>query len=268
MVTSDSAPAARRRRHLPGDDDGTADMKARRRSTSDPDRPTLLLVEDEEDLQELVRYNLERDGYNVTTVGTGKRALDAVAAQMPDLIILDLMLPGMDGLEVCRVLKSDASTRSIPILMLTAKSEEADVVTGLELGADDYVTKPFSPRVLMARVKAVLRRPTGEHVKSNGDESEELIEHGSLRIRPDRHEATVKDEPIDLTATEFRLLCLLARRPGRVFTRQQIIEAIHGKYSAVTDRSVDVQVVSLRRKLGEYSEAIETVRGVGYRFRD
>jgi len=249
-------------------DSAMSDVKARRRSVPDPDRTSLLLVEDEEDLQELVRYNLERDGFNVTAVGTGKRALDAVRTSVPDLVILDLMLPGMDGLEVCRALKASAATRNVPIVMLTAKSEEADIVTGLELGADDYVTKPFSPRVLVARIKAVLRRRHSDGEGGDEASSEEVITVADLAIRPDRHEVTVRGEPVELTATEFKLLCLLARRPGRVFTRQQIIESIHGKYSAVTDRSVDVQVVSLRRKLGNNSESIETVRGVGYRFRD
>lgn len=247
---------------------GTADtrkaaMNAARESFPNT-KAHILVVEDEEDLQALVEYNLQREGFHVTCVGTGEGALKAVRQAAPDLILLDLMLPGMDGLEVCRALRNDPALASVPVVMLTAKTEEADIVTGLELGADDYVTKPFNPRVLIARVKAVLRR---------GDIDEPEESGKSLRIRnvainPERHEVRVDDEPILLTATEFRLLHLLARRPGRVFTRGEIISSIHGSQTAVTDRSVDVQVVSLRRKLGEAGTYIQTVRGVGYRFED
>ncbi|MEX0776784.1 MAG: response regulator transcription factor [Phycisphaeraceae bacterium] len=243
------------------------DAKAKRKVTPDTGRGHLLVVEDEQDLQDLVRYNLERNGYRVSAVDSGEKALKLVRAEIPELIVLDLMLPGMDGLEFCRMVKADPALATIPIIMLTAKSEEADVVTGLELGADDYVTKPFSPRVLLARVKAVMRRGGGEPLTEAAAANED-IRIRELRIRPDRHEVTVEDEPVELTATEFRLLRLLAARPGRVFTRQQIIEAIHGKFAAVTDRSVDVQVVALRRKLGTAGADIQTVRGVGYRYRE
>jgi two-component system phosphate regulon response regulator PhoB len=235
---------------------------------TDPNTPIhgrILLVEDEADLQELLRYNFSREGYEVVSAVTGEQAIDLAQRHEPDVILLDLMLPRMDGLEVCRRLKADDSTSSIPIIMVTAKGEEADVVTGLELGADDYVAKPFSPRVLIARVKAVLRRVGGSDETMSTDGR---IRHGSLELSPDRHEASLEGEALDLTATEFRLLALLARRPGRVFTRHQIISALHGGHTIVTDRSVDVQVVSLRRKLGEHAEMIETIRGVGYRFRD
>lgn len=231
------------------------------------ERAHLLVVEDEQDLLELLKYNLEREGYRVTAAESGEKALRAAKTEVPDLVVLDIMLPGMDGLEVCRGLKNDTQTVHVPIVMLTAKTEEADVVTGLEMGADDYITKPFSPRVLLARVKAVLRRKgldTGESTAI----SEESIQIRDLSVKPDRHEVTVGGGLIDLTATEFRLLTLLASRPGRVFTRQQIIESIHGKYAAVTDRSVDVQIVMLRRKLAQRGDDIQTVRGVGYRFKE
>jgi two-component system phosphate regulon response regulator PhoB len=226
-------------------------------------RERILVVEDEEDIRELLRYNLEKEGLQVTAAVSGEEGLALVDQTLPDLVLLDLMLPGMDGLEVCRRLKSDDRTRRLPLIMLTAKGEEADIVAGLELGADDYVTKPFSPRVLLARVRAVLRRrqaapvPEGEHVTVR-----------DLVIHPGRHEVLLRGQPLELTATEFRLLHLLARKPGWVFTRSQIVSAIHGDDYPVSDRSVDVQVVSLRKKLGDYGSCVETIRGVGYRFQD
>ena len=222
----------------------------------------ILLVEDEADLLELLKYNLDREGYRVDTADTGEKALKRVRVERPDLILLDLMLPAMDGLEVCRSLKSSPDTAGIPIIMLTAKGEEADVVRGLEQGADDYVTKPFSPRILLARVKAVLRRAEVEQ------EERRVIESAEVRVDLDRHEVTADRQQVDLTATEFKLLTLLVSRPARVFTRQQIIDSLHEGFAAVTDRSVDVQVVALRRKLGSVGKRIETVRGVGYRFKD
>jgi two-component system phosphate regulon response regulator PhoB len=226
-------------------------------------REEILVVEDEESILELVTFNLTKEGYQVQGVTTGEKALDAARTGSPDLIVLDLMLPGVDGLEVCRRLKNDGRTEQIPIVMLTAKSEEADIVTGLELGADDYITKPFSPRVLLARVRAVLRRRTEEVP----DESAVIRVH-DLTIDPGRHEARFDEEKLDLTYTEFQLLHLLARRPGWVFTRNQIIDAIRGPDYPVTDRSVDVQVAGLRKKLGEASDYIETVRGVGYKLKE
>jgi two-component system phosphate regulon response regulator PhoB len=183
---------------------------------------------------------------------------------MPHLIILDLMLPGIDGLEVARRLKKDQGTEDIPIIMLTAKGEEADIVTGLELGADDYVTKPFSPRVLTARVKTVLRRK----MEGPSPAIETPLKMGELEIHPGRHEVLVQGKPISLTFTEFAILKCLAQRPGWVFTRYQIVDAVHGQEYNVTERSVDVQVAGLRKKLGPYGNCIETVRGVGYRFRE
>ena len=226
------------------------------------DDTRILLVEDERDLLELLKYNLDREGYAVSTAETGEDGLKLVRTQPPDLILLDLMLPSMDGLEVCRSLKARPDTASIPVIMLTAKGEESDIVAGLELGADDYITKPFSPRILMARIKAVLRRAEAE------GEERRALEAGGVRIDKDRHEVIVEGDTVDLTATEFKLLTLLVSRPARVFTRQQIIDALHEGFAAVTDRSVDVQVVALRRKLGPAGKRIETVRGVGYRFKD
>ena len=240
-------------------------MKAMKREIPRPTKAHLLIVEDEEDLRELLVYNLARDGFRITAVESGEQAINKAQKDRPDLVVLDLMLPGMDGLEVCRSLKNQKETASIPVVMLTAKGEESDIVTGLELGSDDYITKPFSPRVLLARIKAVLRRKQEE---SDPAQEEGAIQIHGMVISPSRHEVRVGDERIDLTATEFKLLMLLARRPGRVFTRQQIIASVHEGLSAVTDRSVDVQVVTLRRKLGERGEDIETVRGVGYRFKD
>ena len=226
-------------------------------------RERILVVDDEEDLLELVNYNLSKEGYRVNCVGTGEDALAEARKMLPDLIVLDLLLPTVDGLEVCRLLKSDSKTQHIPIIMLTAKSEEADVVAGLELGADDYLTKPFSPRVLLARIKALLRRKSAD-----GDD-----ETGSLRVReivihPGRHEVLLRGKPVDLTYTEFKLLHFLARKPGWAFTRMQIVDAVKGEDYPVTERSVDVQVVGLRKKLGDFGDYIETVRGVGYRFRE
>jgi two-component system phosphate regulon response regulator PhoB len=227
------------------------------------EKERILVVEDEEDILELLEYNLKREGFRVSGVKTGEKALDAVRAKPPDLMILDLMLPGLDGLEICRQLKMGEDTRTIPIVILTAKGEEADIVTGLELGADDYITKPFSPRVLVARIRAVLRRKTQEPVPEA-----ETIQVRGLKIHPGRHEVLHKKKQIQLTLTEFRILHFLARRPGWVFTRYQIVDAVHGRDYPVTDRSVDVQIVGLRKKLGDAGKYIETVRGVGYRFKE
>ncbi len=224
---------------------------------------SVLVVDDEEDLLELVRYNLTREGYRVTCVATGEEALKAARKQPPDLIVLDLMLPAVDGLEVCRRLKSESKTRDIPIIMLTAKSEEGDMVAGLERGADDYISKPFSPRVLTARVKALLRRRESQ-VRA---ELETTIDVHELSIHPGRHEVTLAGQPLELTYTEFALLQFLAKRPGWAYTRTQIVDAVKGEDYPVTERSVDVQVAGLRKKLGDFGSYIETVRGVGYRFR-
>ena len=223
----------------------------------------ILAVDDEEDILELVKYNLTKDGYKVSCVQNGEEALSFVKTEVPDLLLLDLMLPGMDGLEVCKTIKSEKIYSQIPILMLTAKGTEADIVAGLELGADDYMVKPFSPRVLSARVKALLRRK-----KEKLQDEKSTLKVEDIVINPGRHEVKLDGNLLDLTATEFKLLHFLARQPGLVFTRYQIVDAVHGDDYPVTDRSVDVQVVGLRKKLGRYGAHIETVRGVGYRFRD
>ena len=223
----------------------------------------ILVVDDEEDILELVRYNLVREGYHVTGALSGEEALRKARTGGFDLIILDLMLPGIDGLEVTRKLQAEEKTRDIPIVMLTAKGEEADIVTGLELGADDYITKPFSPRVLIARVRKALRRQAGRP-----EDETAVIRIHNLEIHPGRRSVLADGSPIDLTYTEFQVLYILARRPGWVFTRSQIVDAVRGDDYPVTDRSVDVQIVGLRKKLESFGKYIETVRGVGYRFRE
>lgn len=225
----------------------------------------ILVVEDEEDILALIHYNLTREGFRSTCATSGEEALRLVQKDPPDLVILDLMLPGIDGLEVCRTLKSQAETRSIAVLMVTAKGEESDVVAGLEMGADDYVTKPFSPKILLARARAVLRRNTGD---DEAAEQSEVIKADGLLVHPGRNEVLVDGQPVELTYTEFRVLYFLASRPGWVFTRYQIVNAVRGDDYSVTDRAVDVQIVGLRKKLGAYGKLIETVRGVGYRFKD
>ncbi len=228
-------------------------------------REHILVVDDEKNILELVEYNLDKSGYQVSCVMTGEEALRATITQMPKLVLLDLMLPGIDGLDVCRTLKRDPRTAAIPVIILSAKGEEADVVTGLELGADDYITKPFSPRVLVARVRAVLRKH-GATTAETGDDA--VQRRGALVIDPGRRLVMVGTTPVDLTFTEFGILQALARRPGWVLTRNQIIDAVRGGDYSVTERAVDVQIVSLRRKLGDYGDHIDTVRGVGYRFRE
>ena len=223
----------------------------------------ILVVDDEEDILELVRYNLEREGFQVTCAESGEKAMERTRQEAPELIVLDLMLPGIDGLEVARRLKQDQKTAALPIVMLTAKGEEADIVTGLELGADDYITKPFSPRVLIARIKAVLRRQSQQ-----AQDPDRILNIGNLLIDPRRRSVSADDKYIDLTYSEFQILLFLAARPGWVFTRSQIVDAVRGENYPVTDRSVDVQIAGLRKKLGQYSDYIETVRGVGYRFKE
>jgi len=225
-------------------------------------KENILVVDDEEDVLELVRYNLDKNGYKIETATTGEGALSKAKAKLPDLIILDLMLPGIDGLEVCKQLKSNPKTENIPVIMLTAKGEESDVVVGLEMGADDYITKPFSPKVLVARVRRILHRNVAR------DLGKALVKIHELTIDPARRQVLIKNKPIDLTFTEFNILYTLAKRPGLVFTRYQIVDALHGDDYLVTDRAVDVQIVGLRKKLGPCSKYIDTVRGVGYRFKD
>ncbi len=225
-------------------------------------RARILVVDDEPDLLDLVRYNLAQAGYDVTCVGSGEEALASAASPRPDLVVLDVLLPGMDGLDVCKALKGDVRTSDILIVMLTARGEEADIVTGLEVGADDYLTKPFSPRELLARIKAALRRRRTDAVPDA-----DMIVRGGLVISPGEHEVRIYNQSIRLTPTEFRILQLLARRPGWVFTRYQIVDWARGTDISVTERAVDVHVAALRRKLGRFREMIETTRGIGYRFK-
>ena len=226
-------------------------------------RESILVVEDEDDIAELIRYNLESEKFNVTVAATGEKGVEAARRNKPDLVLLDLMLPGMNGLEVCRALKGDRLTADVPIMMVTARGEETDIVTGLELGAEDYVTKPFGIKVLLARVRAMLRRRT---TKVPADD--EPLRIHDVEIHPGRHEVRAGNDEIVLTNTEFRILHFLARRPGWVFTRYQIVDGIRGENYPVTERAVDVQIVALRRKLGGFGGLIETVRGVGYRFKE
>lgn len=227
-------------------------------------KPSVLIVEDEPDIAELIRFHCDREGMEARTVGTGKVALDQVKRETPDLLILDLMLPDIGGLEICRRLKQWPETRELPIVMVTAKGEETDIVTGLEIGADDYVVKPFSPRILMARVRAVLRRKLDEQNTAADNRLERLDRR--LVIDPDRHVVSVDGNVTELTVTEFGILNHLAQRPGFVRTRDQIIAAVHGRNVILSSRTIDVHVTALRKKLGELAGCVETVRGVGYRF--
>jgi len=223
----------------------------------------ILVVEDEADILELVSYNLEKSGYTVFRAKTGENGITIARTQLPDLIILDLMLPGIDGIEVCHKLKNEPITSSIPIIMLTAKIEDNDIVTGLEAGADDYIPKPFSPKILLARIKTMLRR-----IKNSGKENvPEIISVHGITIDTVRHIVKINDHEINLSATEYAILKHLAQNPGWVFNRNQIIDAVRGGNYPVTDRSVDVQILGLRKKLGPKGEVIETVRGFGYRMR-
>jgi two-component system phosphate regulon response regulator PhoB len=223
----------------------------------------ILVIEDEENILELITYNLQKDGFQVTGAMSGEEGIEESMGQLPDLILLDIMLPGLSGLEVCKKLKSNKKTEHIPIIILTAKGEEADIVAGLEMGSDDYIVKPFSPKILIARIKAVLRRTPVSAVNENAP-----VAIYGLSIHPGRHEVIMDGKSIELTYTEFKVLHFLAGRPGWVFTRYQIVENVRGDNYPVTDRSVDVLIVGLRKKLGNYGHYIETVRGVGYRFKE
>jgi two-component system phosphate regulon response regulator PhoB len=229
-------------------------------------KANILIVEDDEDIQQLVSYNLIKAGFHVMCADTGEEGLQKLQPGGIDCILLDLMLPGMSGLEVCRSIKKNQSSNDIPILMLTAKGEEDDVVSGLECGADDYVTKPFSPKVLIARVKALLRRKFDQLADSPMEKKEMIILHG-LEIHPGRHEVKLHGEALQLTMTEFGVLLLLASKPGWVYSRQQIIDSVRGYDFLVTPRAIDVQIFGLRKKMGDAGCCIETVRGVGYRFK-
>ncbi|MBI2932807.1 MAG: response regulator [Planctomycetes bacterium] len=225
-------------------------------------KATILVIDDEKDVVELVRHNLEKQGMDVVGAQDGESGLAVAREHAPALIVLDLMLPGIDGLEVCRRLRADTRTARIPIIMLTARGTETDRVVGLEIGADDYVSKPFSPRELVARVKAVLRRTTV------ATEPRDVIRHGDLIVDHARREVTWRGKALSLTATEFRVLEFLAAHPGHVYSRNDIIDGALGRDVAVIDRTVDVHVTSLRKKLGKAGDLIETVRGFGYKFRE
>ncbi|MBI5787602.1 MAG: response regulator [Candidatus Schekmanbacteria bacterium] len=226
------------------------------------EKAQVLIVDDEKDILELLRYNLTKDNYLVVCAGSGEQALQTTRQiPSPDLVILDLMLPGINGLEVCRQLKQQPATAHIPIIMLTARGEEADIVVGLELGADDYMTKPFSPRVLLARVNALLRR---KREKSR----EKVIKIEDLLIDLSRHIVQLDEKSIYLTNYEFAILLHLAQNRGMVFTRNQLLDAVQGEDAAVVDRTIDVHIASLRKKLNNYGNYIETIRSIGYRFKD
>ncbi len=227
-------------------------------------KETILIVDDEEDILELLKFNLRCEGYNILQAMTGEEAIKIARRSSPDLMVLDLMLPGIDGLEVTRHLKNNDLTMDIPIVMLTAKGEESDIVTGLELGANDYMSKPFSPRELQARIRAILRRRR----RNSSEEPARVRQEGGMVIDRAKHRVTIEEEVLDLTLSEFELLSFLAEKKGWVFTRGQIVDAIHGQNYAVTERSIDVIIVGLRKKLKAYASCIETVRGVGYRFKE
>ncbi|OGX08677.1 MAG: DNA-binding response regulator [Omnitrophica WOR_2 bacterium GWA2_47_8] len=222
----------------------------------------ILVVEDEKDIAELVEYNLNREGYHVIPVYDGETALETLEKEQPGLIILDLMLPGIDGLETCRIIKQDPKLKNIPIIFLTAKSEESDIIVGLQLGADDYVTKPFSPKILIARVKALLRRISEKIVLKDLRKFDDLV------IDTKKYKVSYKGKPIELTMSEFNILEFLSRQPGRVFTRDQIVDKVWKDGKFIIDRAVDVHIRGLRKKLDKAADFVETVRGVGYRFKD
>ncbi|MBL0926027.1 MAG: response regulator transcription factor [Phycisphaerales bacterium] len=225
-------------------------------------RPSVLIVEDEADIAKLMQFHLEREGYSARIAHSGSAALSALEQQRPDLVILDIMLPDLDGLEVCRRLKRDVASRDVPIIMVSARGEESDVVVGLELGAEDYITKPFSPRVLIARVKAVMRR------KETDTSGQISLAGGEVVIDPARHALKIFGQDVELTLTQYRLLHYLASRPGFVRTRDQIVAAVRGEDAVLSSRAIDVHVAALRQKLGDMGGMIETVRGVGYRLSD
>lgn len=230
-------------------------------------KASILIVEDDADIQQLVSYNLIKSGFNVTCADSGEEALHLLDQEQIDLILLDLMLPGKDGMEVCSIIRAKTDYEQPPIIMLTAKSEEDDIVTGLSSGADDYITKPFSPRVLIARVQALLRRKQEKITREERPENKSIHIH-SMVIHPGRHEVLVAGKQIQLTATEFTILEQLATRPGWVYSRQQIIDKIRGYDYLITPRAIDVQIFGLRKKLGEMGSKIETVRGIGYRLKE
>jgi len=229
-------------------------------------KATILVIEDDPDIRELLSFSLSKEGWTILLASDGEEGLALLRSTNPDCVVLDIMLPGMDGLEILRALKADGARKRLPVIMATAKGEESDIVAGLELGAEDYVVKPFSPKVLAARIRSALRRAASRPTRDSGAEA--FLAKGDMRLDVARHELRVKERKVDLSATEFAIMEFLLRNPGWVFSRSQIIDAVKGRDYPVTDRAVDVQILSLRRKLGEAGEEIETVRGVGYRLRD
>ncbi len=224
----------------------------------------IVIIEDEPDIVDVLAYNLSREGFQVVSAPDGESGLQEIRSQMPDLVLLDLMLPGFDGIDVCQRLKASETTRGIPIIMITAKGEERDVVLGLGVGADDYIVKPFSPKEVVARVKAILRRGPVRERK----ETFERTVVGDLIIDPACHVVQLKGKKLGLTPTEFSLLRHLASQPGRVFRRQDLLDRIVGRDTIVIDRTIDVHINSIRKKLGPHRDMVETVRGVGYKLRD
>ena len=225
-------------------------------------KPKIVVIEDEVDILEVINYNLSKEGFDVCSALDGEEGLALIKKEVPDLVLLDLMLPGLDGIEICRKLKTDYSTRSIPIIMVTAKGEESDIVLGLGMGADDYMVKPFRPRELMARIRSVLRR--GDFIV----EGEGLVSIDELVIDINRHEVKLEGKKIVLTAMEFKLLHFLASHPGQVFTRENLLNHVSSDDTFIIDRNIDVHIRSIRKKLNKHRELIETIHRVGYRFRD
>lgn len=235
------------------------------------EKTTILIIEDERDIRDVIAWNLKREGYAVLEAETAEKGLELIGRTAVDLVLLDMMLPGVDGLSALKSIRGSETTRDLPVLMVTARSEDADIVAGLELGADDYICKPFSPRVLIARIRARLREKDGLAAGANlatDGEGPRILQSNGIRIDSERHEVFLDDQALALSVTEFSLLAYLMANPGRVFSRQRIINALHGPDYPVTDRSIDVQVLSLRKKLGRASSFVETVRGVGYRWKD
>lgn len=237
---------------------------------------SVFVVEDETDIAELIRFNLSVKGYSVRCFSSGEDMVKACQSELPDIFLLDLMLPGINGVQICELLRKEQKTKTVPVVMVTARGEEQDILRGLEAGADDYITKPFSPRVLEAKVSAVLRRSSkdlfsaddGASDEKNNLNEGEILKIHNVEIHPGRYEVKIDGEKVELRNSEFRILQFLAKRPGWVFTRSQIVDAVHGKNYAVTDRSVDFQMVGLRKKMGTAGDFIETIRGVGYRFKE
>lgn len=223
----------------------------------------ILIVEDEKDIADLIHFNIFKAGFDASLAMSGNEAIEKAKSFLPDLILLDLMIPEISGFEVCTILKENPSTKKIPIIILTARGSEEDIIKGLESGADDYITKPFSPKILLARVNAIFRR-----VPKEGQKDNDILKFESIKVDQIKRKVFLKESEVDLTFSEFEILRLLLKKPGWVFTRAQIVNLIRGTNHAITDRSVDVQIVGLRKKLGDFGNLIETVRGVGYRFKE